>query len=147
MFNYGAIQEALSKPSAKGTYQDSAMMWTEFTSNFAKNVTPLVNPIMEEQGKTALYNTIYLGLQTPGGFLTALKAGLSAYSGFLVQGMLPSFIGTPPTVPVMNEAAVSLGMSGAPGAQVMEAHYNAIALYFQTGMAVPSAGGSPIKWI
>ena len=147
MFDYGAIQEALAKPSGHGTYAGSAIMWTEFTSNFAKTMTPLVNPIVEKQGKTALYNIIYGGLQTPGGFLTALKAGLSAYSGFLIQGMLPAFVGIPPTVPVASEVAIALGMTGVPGYQVMEAHYNAIALYFQTGTATNVNTGVVVKWL
>ena len=147
MFNYGAIQEALGKPSGHGTYEGSATMWTEFTSNFAKTVVPLVNPIMENQGKTALYNTVYLGLQTPGGFITALKAGLAAYSGFLVQGMLPTFAGIPPPAPVMNEVALAMGMAGVPGAQVMKAHYLAITVYFQTGTATNVNTGAVVKWL
>jgi len=147
MFNYGAISEALSKPLSHSTYIDSAMMWTEFISNFTKTMTPLVNPGMEQQGRDALYNIIYGGLQIPSGFLPALKIGLPAYSGFLIQGMLPSFVGTPPTIPVLLEPGIVLGMAGAPAIEVMKSHFNAIALYFTTGTAVPSSGGPLVMWL
>tara|TARA_Y100000310_G_C20177532_1_gene576539 strand:- start:118 stop:561 length:444 start_codon:yes stop_codon:yes gene_type:complete len=147
MFNYGAISQALSKPLGHSTYMGSAMMWTEFISNFAKTMTPLVNQGMEQQGRDALYNAIYGGLQITNGFLPALKTGLAAYSGYLIQGMLPSFVGTPPTIPVLFDPGVALGMAGAPGIEVMKSHFNSVALYFTTGTAVPSSGGPFVMWL
>lgn len=130
------------------SYSWAGYKWAGWIHGFAKNVIPISNPLISEAAYLALIGYLSVGFATVG-FTTAMRTGLTLYSTALGLGMLPLFIGIPPIVPLFPQAAIALGMSSPhiPSAVVKSAHYAAIALYFQTGFAINTATGVPVKWM
>ena len=130
------------------TYSWAGYKWAGWIHGFAKGVIPMSNPLISEAAYLILIGYLTTGFATVG-FTNALRGGLYLYSSMLAVGMLPLFIGIPPPVPVFPEPAIALGMSSPhiPTEVVKTAHYTAIALYFQTGFAINTATGVPVKWV
>jgi hypothetical protein len=95
--------------------------------------------------KTALAGAL-AGMSSPNGALVVLPAGFTGYAAVLGGGMAPTFIATPPPVPLNLSPAFSLGMSRAPAAEVIAQIAALVDAWFRTGIAVPLIGGPSVPW-
>jgi len=122
-----------------------AIEYTNIIDSYASLVTPPTTT--SAVARTALLG-ILQGVSPDAGNLEPLLAsGLSAYAGALAPGMLPSFTGTPPVVPIILSSVAPAGQAGAPSAAQASLLSGLIDSWFRTGIAVNNSSGASITWV
>ena len=123
---------------------DSAAKWANIVDLTASGVIPqsLTASPAKDAFETA-FSLIDADLQNG---LIVFPASFAAYAGILAGGMAPGFVGVPPGAPIDISPVIPLGLGGASAEVCALALANIIYLWFITGTATPSGGGSTIPW-
>ncbi len=125
---------------------DVSLRWSNAVHIYAKGVTPASLPLNSELGRIAFENIFKGIVATPPNALLLLPQAFMAYATLLATGQAPAFIGTPPLIPIIIAPVIPIGLGGGSAKQCAEVLGGIIHLWFSTGFATPSAGGSPIPW-
>lgn len=99
-----------------------------------------------------ILQTGLLGMSAPGAAIPIFDIALLAYATSLGLGMLPTFVGAPPVLPLTVTpptlvTIIAAGLAGASSSEQAALMATWIDIWFKTGTAVPSAGGPPVLWI
>lgn len=123
---------------------DSAAKWANIVDLTASGVIPasLTASPAKDAFETA-FTAIDANLQNG---LIVFPASFAAYAGILAAGMAPGFVGVPPAASIDVSPVIPLGLGGASAQVCALALANIIYLWFITGTATPSGGGSAIPW-
>ena len=123
---------------------DSADKWADIVDATAIGIVPAsTTTSIARTAFQTVFSSINPILQIG---LVVFPAAFTAYAAALIPGMLPAFVGVPPPVPIDISPVIPIGLSGASGSVCALALANIIYLWFITGTATPSGGGSPINW-
>ncbi len=117
---------------------------------YVSTICPAVTLAARSQGKILLSSALSTVGPPPQGlpFTEVISSAMATYSLTIAGGMLPTFIGVPPPLPIGNliQPVFVLGMAGASNSEVTNAMSKIIHNWFKTGTATPSGGGPPIPW-
>lgn len=119
-----------------------ALAWATAVDTYASAIIPASSS--SAAAKTA-FQTTMLGLAGANG-LVILTAAFTAYATALATGMAPTFIATPPPIPIDISSIIPVGLAGADGHTIATLLATIIDTWFRTGTATPSGGGSPVLW-
>jgi len=119
--------------------------WANAINDYAKSVVP--TSTTSEQAKEAFKSTM-LGMSSElGNGAVILPLAFTNYATALALGMAGAgFIGTPPVAPINLAPIIAAGLGGASGEIIANSFTVVVDIWFRTGTATPTAGGSPIIW-
>lgn len=129
----------IESPQSK---EDAAEYWANALDIYGSTVTPVsTNVAAAHLAFVNLFNT-----------MTVLTGAVifptcfTAYGSALASGMSPAFIGTPPPNPPIFTSVQAAAVAGANQTQCLDLIVDIIDIWFKSGTATPSGGGSTINW-
>lgn len=111
--------------------QDCAEKWGNAIRRYTRLMIPKSNT--HTLAKSAFVAQLIMAT-TPGAFKIVFPQALMVYATTLVPGMLPNFIGVPPTTPIIMDDIWALGMSGASARELSILITTRIDTWFRTGV-------------
>ncbi len=125
--------------------QESAIRWGDCVNSYAANVTPVSTT--SEAAKLSFISAMQSVNVNAGNGLILFNNALVSYALTLAGGMVGGgFIGTPPPVPPTIQVIAPIGLGGGTSEAIANMLASIIDIWFKTGTATPSSGGSPILW-
>lgn len=124
------------------TMPDVASRWAKAVYNYANPVIPAsTSGVLAKDA----FEIIMLGLAYGSASIT-FQSAFTAFASALVVGMLPTFVATPPPVPIVLDPVFAAGFAGGSSEECANIFASIVNTWFKTGTAIPSGGGSLIFW-
>lgn len=136
----GGIQSVAASPadSASGC----AQQWAKAVKDYATGIVP---PCPAVAAAAAALEGALAGAFASPAAAPGMESAFAAFAGSVVAGMLPAFVGTPPSGPV-GFANLFAGAKPETHAEAASNTASIIDSWMRTGSATPSGGGPPIPW-
>lgn len=120
---------------------EASQRWSDVVDAYASAVIP--STTTASSAKTAFQGVI-ASITVDG--LVKFPLAFTAYAGALAVGMLPTFTGVPPPIPIVFDSAFAIGNAGGSGADVADAMSVIIDTWFKTGTAINISSGATVPW-
>ncbi len=125
---------------------ESGERWAAAVRLYSETIIPVVTSASLDLAELAMESVIATINASSGNGITQLPIAFTNFAAQIALGMLPAFVGTPPSAPIDFTAVYAIGNAGGSSEDCANAMADIIDFWFKTGTAVPSGGGSPIFW-
>lgn len=122
---------------------DISDSWGDAMNSYLQNIIP---PSTTLSSAIQLFKLQVIGIMNEGMFETVLSTSLLSLAGTLAVGMAPSFVGTPPPIPIILTPVIILGFNSKIHTPIISLLTTTIDLWFRTGLATNPVSGTVIPW-